>query len=65
MDFWCNLLYQSYAISGSLSQKMLPSRMTVVLASQDHDRLILCPLLVSTFSIKNTKELEIIQMRTS
>lgn len=65
MDFWCNLLYQSYAISGSVGKKMSPSRMRVIPASQDRNRFILCPLLVSTFSIKNTKELEIVQIRTS
>lgn len=49
MDFWCNLLYRNYAIFGYFGKKILPSRMRMVLASQDHNRFILCPILVSAF----------------
>lgn len=63
MDFWCNPLHHNYALPGCLGQKnikYLNTRMGIVLASQDHSKLILFIPSVCT-SKNNTKELETIQ----
>lgn len=68
MDFWCNPLHHNYALPGCIGKKKkikyLNTRMEMVLASQDHSKLIV-PIPSVCTSKNNTKELETIQIGAS